>query len=600
MSRRAVSPGAPVAAARPALCARPRHTSAILRRRPARLALRLTLLAGLATTLVAPVAHAKKKQTGPGRIELPQVRVNAVDVRQWPKVRILASLLGRGTRPLKLDALRLLEVRSGKSTAGPPLAAFKDGKLVKNSDLEATQAREGKLWVASKAGVASSAVIVVVGHEHPALKRGSLGPQLREAVTLLLKQFGKTDRVNVLWAGDRIRAAVKLASLDGELQDLESTTVRTKCAQARADAVAGGAVELGPKGKEFEPGTDLCGLHADAGGLADIVGDRALTSFRGKFPRLFNLGKPFYDPTRYCDIPTDRLEGFGDGSLMPNDKNFKRTIRDREERAESGERLDFNTSAMDEALRILLRDSNDGENKALILISDGHDGYLDDIDLCKRRPPRRCREVKGSRRRKCVKAALDKRITLEQAMFAAKAKKWIGLARAAGIKVYSLGIGPLARPDELLRLRILAEKTGGTYRVARTEARLAQKIGDLGNELLGQVVIDFTHPAPDEVADKAGFRIQVKGADEKGRRIEKASKVMKTRVPEQHGWKQMVKDGVIDALVSAQEALGYDVYVIVGIAILVVVGLIALLIFFLVVRGFFRLLGRIFRRGGEE
>ncbi|MCO4764189.1 MAG: hypothetical protein KC502_21940 [Myxococcales bacterium] len=567
-------------------------------RLPASSPLRLSVLGLLVLGLAVVLPEGSYASKGPARVRLPQVRINQIDASAWPKVRVLATIIGRGTRPIKLDAIRKLEIRSGTSTAGPPLVVFKEGKLLKNKDPEAPQAKEGKLWVSSKAGVATSAVIVVAGHEHPALKRGSLGPQLREAVGLLLKQFGKNDRVNVLWYSDRIRGAVGLRSYTGELQDLESPTIATKCAQARAAALSGEDITLGPKGKDIAAGTDLCGLQGDAGALAKIVSDRAMTSFRGKFPRLFNLGKSFYDPTRYCDIPTDRLEGFGDGSLMP--KNLKRTLQDREDRADNGEKLDFRTSAMDEALRILLREGRPGEQKALILISDGHDGYLDDIELCKRRPPRRCRQVKGKKRRKCVKKALDRRITVEQSMFRAKATKWLGLARSAEIKIFSLGIGSLARRDELQRLRLLAERTGGTYRSARSEALLAQKIGDLGNELLGQVVIDFTHPVPDEVEESLALRIKVRGATEKGKKIRESSKVMKVPVTEAKTIKQTVIDGVTDILVSAQEALGYQVYVYVGIAVLVIVGLITLLLLFFITRFFFRLLGRLFGRGGDE
>ena len=554
----------------------------------------LVVLCGGLSVVLAP-APMQAKSVGPANVRLPQIRINQVDTSAWPKVRILATMLGRGTRPIKLDAIRTLEVRSGTTTAGPPLAAFKLGKLLKNEDIEAPQAREGKLWAASKAGVSTAAVIVVAGHEHPALKRGSLGPQLREAVSLLLKQFGKTDRVNVLWYSDRIRSAVSLASYNGELQDVESPTIRTKCAQARAAAISGEAITLGPKDKEFKPGTDLCGLQADPGALADIIGDRAMTSFRGKFPRLFNLGKPFFDPLRYCDIPTDRLEGFGDGSLMA--KNLKRTMQEREERGEAGDRLDFRTSAIDEGLRILLQDGRPGEQKALVLITDGHDGYLDDIELCKRRPPVKCRDLEGTERTACVKKALDRRITLEQSMFRAKAVKWLGVARAADIKIFSLGIGSLARRDELQRLRLLAERTGGTYRTARNEALLAQKIGDLGNELLGQVVIDFTHPQPDEVDGALGLRIKVRGVTEKSKRISETSKVMKVQVAEVKGIKATIVEGVTDLAVSAQEAVGYQVYLYVGIAVLVIAALITLLIFFFIARFFFRLIGRIFRRG---
>ncbi len=555
----------------------------------------VALSCGLAAAFAPTPAHAKS--VGPANVRLPQVRINQVDTSAWPKVRVLATILGRGTRPIKLDAIRSLEVRSGTTTAGPPLAAFKLGKLLKNEDIEAPQAREGKLWAASKAGVGTAAVIVVAGHEHPALKRGSLGPQLREAVALLLKQFGKTDRVNVLWYSDRIRSAVSLASYSSELQDIESLTIRTKCAQARAAAISGEAITLGPKGKEFKPGTDLCGLQADAGALADIIGDRAMTSFRGKFPRLFNLGKPFYDPTRYCDIPTDRLEGFGDGSLMA--KNLKRTMQEREAHEEAGDRLDFRTSAMDEGLRILLQDGRPGEQKALVLISDGHDGYLDDIELCKRRPPAPCRDANGADHTTCLKKALDRRITLEQSMFHAKAVKWLGVARAADIKIFSLGIGSLARRDELQRLRLLSERTGGTYRTARNEALLAQKIGDLGNELLGQVVIDFTHPQPDEIDGKLGLRIKVRGVTEKGKHISETSKVMKVQVAEIKGLKATIVDGVTDLAVSAQDAMGYQVYVYVGVALLVIAALITLLILFFIARFFFRLIGRIFRRGEQ-
>ncbi|HAN30754.1 MAG TPA: hypothetical protein DCQ06_04085 [Myxococcales bacterium] len=558
----------------------------------------LYVLAIAASVLCCPVAQAD--EGAPARVRLPQVRINHVDTSQWPNVRVRATLLGKRHKPIGLDSLRQVELRAGKTTAGPPLVQFKEGKLIKNKDLEAQQAREGKVWVGSKAGVVNSVVLVVVGHEHPALKRGSLGPQLREAVSLLLKQFSQDDRVNLIWTSDRLRSAVQLASLSGEFQDIEGTTIRQKCAQARAAALAGEEASLAAKGAEIPPGTDLCGLLSNAAQISEIVSDRAATTFRGKFPRLFNLGKPFYDPTRYCDIPTDRLEGFGDGSLLPSEKNLKRTLQDREERKDTGEMLDFETSAFDEALRLLLRGAKPGENKAVVLISDGHDGYIDDVELCKRRPPKKCLGKSGANRRKCIKATLDKRLTREQAIFANKAKRWIGIARSAGIKVYSLGIAPLARPDELMRLRLLAEKTGGTYRIAKTEARLAQKINDLAAELLNQVVIDFTHPAPEEVEDLLALRIKVRGVDAKGRRVRENSQVMKSAIPPQLGLITTITDVVIDLAVQAQEIVGYKVYLYVGIALLVILSLIFGLIMVLIATRVFRWIGGLFGRGAAQ
>lgn len=516
-------------------------------------------------------------------IVLPQARIDGVDVSQWPKVRVLATILDRRGAPAEVKAITDLQVLDGKSRQTPPLARFKNGQALDGRE-------DAKLWPASKAGVAHATTIVVVGHQHEALRLGSLGRRVKEALGTLLKRLGKTDRGQLLWYADRIKGWWGLKGRTSTLSDLEQT--RRVCADARSEALAGGPITMGGGDAEPKPGTDLCGLRDDLKDVQQIVDGKA---YEGYFPRLFNLGLPFFVPSRYpCRLPRDVLDQFG--PLTP--ENLRRKKDERDSMKVKGEPLDFETSAMDEALRLLLRDGRPAEQKSLLLISDGKDGYLKADELCRQSPPPRCADKTGKARDRCVSDELEDQVKRDQQAFRRHALHWIGVARAAGVRIFAVGLGALGDRWELDRLRLLAERTGGTYREAEQEGDIAGAVAAMGAEVFEQVVIDFVHQTPEDVPEELSVRLEMALDPTMFRGEPKLrTATFAVAVPARAGWKTMVRTRIEDALIQAQELLGYRVYVWVGIGLLVLVGLMTLLIVFFVTRGIFRLLAKLFGRG---
>ncbi len=517
-------------------------------------------------------------------IDLPQIRINDIDTSAFPKVRVRASILDRAGRPVQVKAINKLAVIDGRDRTRDPLIRFNLGKALDGR-------KDGKIWPADKAGNKVAAVLVVAGYQATALRDGSLGRRVKEAAGTLLKPFGKTDRVNVIWYADRLARYVGLMGRTNELADIE--TSRDACGEARAEAISGGPVTGGPKAdKPPAPGTDLCGLAADVKAVDTIVKGAA---FEGYYPRLFNLGAPFYSHKRYCKVPDEALKSFG--QITP--ENTTRRLEERERRRLQGKSLDWETSAFDEALRLLIQDGRADEEKVIIVLSDGRDGYWRDLDNCRQNPPRECTDIpekQHGRREACVRAFLDRRIVREQTIFKARAEHWIGVARAARIRVFAIGLGMLGEPFELARLRLLAERTGGTYRSvgAGDEEQIGVHATSTAAEVIGQLVIDFVHQEPEAVyGQPMGLKLEVDLEPTMVRgRPHLVSPTFVVDVATPPTLRTRLREGVRDVLISAQEALGYKLYVVTGIAIMVIVGLLMLLILFFVVRKIVRLFGR--------
>jgi hypothetical protein len=534
----------------------------------------------LCCSLAAKTAGAEPRAVAP--IVLPQARIDAVDISGWPKVRVLATILDRRGQPVEVKAINSLIVQDATSRLAEPHAKFKNGQPLDGR-------KDAKIWPASKAGVAHAAAIVVVGHQHHALRSGSLGRRLKESVGTLLKRFGKTDRGQIFFYADRVKAWWGLKNRNNRLSDVEQT--RSACADARADALSGGEITSYGTETQPPPGTDLCGLRGDAKDAEKVLESEA---FSGFFPRLFNLGLPFFHPKRYpCKLPKETLDQYG--QLKAED--WERENRERDAMKLAGQALDYETSALDMALRVLLRDGRPNEHKTLVLLSDGKDGYLFADDMCRQKAPPKCADLDKAARDRCVSELLDSATKQEQVDFARHAAHWIGVARAAGIRIFAVGIGSLGERWELDRLRVLAERTGGTYREAAEESDLAGAVNKMGAELFDQVVIDFEHQLPAEAGDKLELRLDL---ELEPTMVAGETKLVTGRfelpLPEPKTWRQVARDQVQDILAQAQDALGYRVYVWVGVALLVVVALVLLLITFFVVRGFIRLIGRIVRR----
>lgn len=515
-------------------------------------------------------------------LDLPQARIQRIDVSEFPKVRVFGTVLDRNGRPVALKAVKKLSVVDAKLKSRPPYIAFQAGQPLDGR-------KDGNLIPMDKAGVPTALVIVASGYQAPALRNGSLGRRLKEALASAFKPLAKTDRVNLIWANDRLYRFVGLKGRTGELADVEET--RKVCADARFEALTGGPITgAGPATEEAPSpaaGTDLCGLATDPKPIITLLKGQQ-TAFEGYFPRPFNLGAPFYDYRRYCKPPREALQKYGE--FTP--ENAKVQTDARAARQLKGEALDYETSAMDEALKLLLRDSRQGEQKVLILVGDGKDGYFRDLELCQENPPESCRALADDavKQQDCIRQFLNQRLIAQQVDFRSRAAFWIGTARAAGIRIFAVGLGMLGEPYELERLRLLAERTGGTYREVEKEENLATELNATMSEVLGQWTIEFVHQTPDEVEGTLNLRLAVELDPSMVRGdVTKLGSVGVTAVIEPRlGWTARVEKSLRGAAATAQGVLGYTLYVVVGVAILVLVSLVFLLILFLIVRRIFR------------
>ncbi len=445
----------------------------------------------LITLMALPLRAAPDTSPVPP-VELPQARIDGVDASQWPKLRVFATVLDATGRAIPAKALKKLAVVDAKKPSAPPLVLFRQGKADEAH-------KEAKLQTRDKAGVPLAAMVVVAGYQHESLRTGSLGPRLRDALAAGWKQFAAGDRVNALWYGDRLYRSHALKGQLGALDDVE--TRQETCQTALAEARAGVALSLGAgdaadkDNPPSPPGTWLCGLQDDVKRVGSQVKS---ATFKGHFPRLFALGAPFYDVKRYCAPPPEELEGFG-----PFDaRNAARQQEARDRDATAGKPLAFATSAFDEAIATLLLDARPGEEPVIVLVSDGRDGYFRELELCEAHPPKSCQGITEPQALKtCIGAFLDQRVAAAQVEFKARATHWLGVLRAAGIRVFAVGLGAIGRDFELDRLRLLAERSGGTWRLAETEDNVDQAVLATLAELSGQLVLDFEQ-AVDDGADR--------------------------------------------------------------------------------------------------
>ena len=250
------------------------------------------------------------------------------------------------------------------------------------------------------------------------------------------------------------------------------------------------SLEESPEETE-EPSADgtTCGLTSKYETFLTILetGDNV---FEGAYPRLFNLN---WRPYVSADSP-------GDYCRKPEVKRRKpRKLIEDDDADESteGDPLAVGPwvtepSAMDLGLEMLIRDAGRGQQKILILLSDGKDGYVHRLRECKTqwRLNGPCRRLQGRASRDCINEWLKKAVVQEQSRFSPKAERWIGLAKAAGIRIFSV-VHPMAETHERERLEVLSFKTGGTARVTNSVNDLDSAYADLIDELNGQLVLEF-------------------------------------------------------------------------------------------------------------
>jgi hypothetical protein len=414
----------------------------------------------------------------------PQCKINAVDTTGAPRIKLYVSFLDRRLRPVNFDEfvreLSLLKVPE----EGKPKPLFwmtgeeREVKIPtdKDAEEESEEAKAEKQQEAEKDAPTATlmgdepgglaAVVVMPGYSGTEYRDGLLGERQKTGASLFFKKLGKTNLMNVVWYTDEVYAFVYSRGRMNELTRLRS--MDDKCVEwKRMQLEAEPEEETKEEGKEAEkkeegPGENeaVCGLTDKYDGLKKIIEN---TAYSGFYPNLFGLGAPLCGKPEYPNTAPD--------------ENAK--------------------PAFETALEMLVRDAKPGQPKNLILLGDGRDGYIFRTQECKSSFADRCRKPKDGQKpsyrevKACMDELVKKLLVQEQKTFEAKLTRWIGLAKASGVRVHSV-VNPNAEPHERERLEVLALRTGGTVRFADDPNQVVDLYTDLVDEITGQIVIAAT------------------------------------------------------------------------------------------------------------
>ncbi len=463
---------------------------------------------------LALVASLLPSRPASGQTFEPQLKINHIDTSKAPLIRVYASVLGKNVRPVPTDLItqvRLSRKPDGESPV--ELFSFVDGALTWPKDLEPEElakrealAAKPELAFANALKEGAAVVVVAPGFQDLEYRAGVLGTTSRTAAALFAKKLGPANLLNVLWYNDYVHAYVyKQGHLNGltamtpdileacRKWDTDSLEFHGMTPEEIAAAKGEEAPAAPPEGPA--PNEARCGLHARYDNFADIVASPRLP-YEGYWPQLFGLGQPL----QLCQQPSHPIKRTG----MSADGEVPRV------------------QAFELALEMLARDAKPGQPRILILTGDGRDGYIDALADCSFQFDKACdtdanvvalekRAAAGKwlekrnaaeGRKKCVDAKKAARaaemMAAEQAVFVRKLPVWLGLAKAANIRIYSV-IHPTGLPATRERLELLAWRTGGTPRFAASAEEVGAVSDALVEELNGQIVVTF---ADDTVTPK--------------------------------------------------------------------------------------------------
>ena len=145
------------------------------------------------------------------------------------------------------------------------------------------------------------------------------------------------------------------------------------------------------------------------------------------------------------------------------------------------------------------------------------------------------------------------------------------MARAAGVRFYAVGIrrpGVVTSPYDLDRLRLLAEKTGGTYREVGDSQPAIGAVSRTMTEVTGQLAIEFTHQSPDDIEERFSIRLSAnldpKLDHPENPGTQMSSEPVQAALPVKASLGAQLKEVGWSLLVRIQMLIGYDAYVIVG------------------------------------
>ena len=436
-------------------------------------------------TASAALAVAFCALAAPARADFPQVKINFIDTSQAPKIRIWASVMKKDWKVQgDKDLAGITLYKKPEKGQAIELFGFEAGEIVWPKSMSAEDRKKKEkdkavpeLALANELDTGSAVVVVVPGFQDPEYRNGTLGDRSRNGAALFFKKLGKNNQMNAIWYNDFVWSYVYTEGRTNGLPKLEPEL--DKCAKWEKDrlpfwgmspeelAEKEGEPPAGPRKNEAR-----CGLTKEYGEFGKFI---QKSSYDGFWPQLFGLSQ------RMCVKPEHemkRTEFSSDGSEVGD----KRVL------------------AFEAALEMLAKNGEPNMPKVMILTGDGRDGYINASADCRSKYQNDCagkEEIKGlSGKAKsaalnaCIQEQLEKDIRVEQASFVEKLPTWLGLAKAANIRIYSV-IHPTAPPYARERLEVLAWRTGGTARFAPDANDVVDRYDDLITELNNQIVVTF-------------------------------------------------------------------------------------------------------------
>jgi hypothetical protein len=418
------------------------------------------------------------------RAQFPQLKINYIDVSQAPKIRIWASVASKGWRPPgDKDILGVSVLKKPDKGQAFELFKFEEGELVwpkSLSDAEKKKKEETmapEVMLAAEVEQGSAIVVVVPGFQDPEYRNGTLGERSRNGAALFFKKLGKANEMNTIWYNDYVWSYVFTDGRTSGLTRLEPEL--DKCAKWEREQMTNWGLseaelieKLGPPPEGPRKNEARCGLHKDYGEFGKYIQKSAYDGF---WPQLFGLTQ------RMCVKPEHEIKRTGLA-------------------ADAGEVGEKRLTAMDAALEMLVKGGRPGMPKILILTGDGRDGYINAAPDCRQKYLVDCQgkdNIKAARGKAqrdllnaCVQEQVEKDIRIEQAAFVEKLPTWLGLAKAANIRIYSV-VHPTAPPYARERMEVLAWRTGGTSRYARDANEVVDHYDSLISELNNQIVVTF-------------------------------------------------------------------------------------------------------------
>lgn len=410
----------------------------------------------LCVTLAGPI---QAKST------FPQVKIDGVEWMDGSRVQIRVTFLDGQKRPVALDRLSEVVVleREGKSRPEAKVS-FQFGVA---SELDDTAT------ILPRAKTESSLAVAVIAPATLASPwlNPTLDTHLRKGLESLFKVLGESDRANLIWVGDHLYTFIPTRGKLGQFSNLVDRY--DDCVDAKTKAIL-----REPPSEGVQAGGTLEDLHEEACSLVSNHGEigallQGSLGHGGYYPNLFGVRVPLPD-VKPAQL---RQEVLGTRQFKP-------------------------LPAMGEAFRMILERTQPASQRAIVLVSDGMDGYLEaeadallrfrEVDC-----PKQVGEGKGAERARkieqCAKTRLDQFRAAEQGRFAVKASAWLALAHASGTRIHGVGFpsNSVQQPYFADRVQVLAVESGGTYRHARGPNELYEALSDLAGEMEGQYVLEF-------------------------------------------------------------------------------------------------------------